>query len=59
MLDKIKSGEVKIESIDDAMAAMMKQMGVSDKDMADAVLMVGGIFKGNGEDKKDKSAWCN
>lgn len=53
VLDKIKSGEVKVESIDDAMAAMMKQMGVSDKDMAEAVLAVDGIFEGNGEDKKN------
>ncbi len=37
VLDKIKSGEVKVDSIEDAMAAMKAQMGVSDVDMADAL----------------------
>lgn len=32
MLDKIKAGEVKVDSIEDAMAAMMEQMGVSERD---------------------------
>ncbi|MCM1168260.1 MAG: hypothetical protein NC401_19925 [Ruminococcus sp.] len=44
VLDKIMSGEVKVESIDDAMSAMMKQMGVTDKDMAEAITAVGYNF---------------
>lgn len=44
VLDKIKSGEVKVDSIEDAMAAMMAQMGVSDGEMADTLLEIMGSF---------------
>lgn len=51
VLDKIKSGEVKVDSIEDAMAAMMAQMGVSDSDMAEAIMEVGDIFAKDDENK--------
>ena len=44
VLDKIKSGEVKVDSIEDTMAAMKAQMGVSDLEMADALLDIVDIF---------------
>lgn len=44
VLDKIKAGEVKVDSIEDAMAAMMEQMGVSDTDMAEAIIAAGDFF---------------
>ena len=40
----LKSGVVKVDSIEDAMAAMKAQMGVSDTDMADALLDIVDIF---------------
>lgn len=51
VLDKIKSGEVKVDSIEDAMAAMMAQMGVSDSDMAEAIMEFGDIFAKDDENK--------
>lgn len=33
MLDKIKSGEVKVDSVEDSLAAMMGQMGVTEEDV--------------------------
>ncbi|MDE6726885.1 MAG: helix-turn-helix domain-containing protein [Oscillospiraceae bacterium] len=53
VLDKIKSGEVKVDSIEDAMAAMMAQMGVSDVQMADAIMAVGDYFT-EGDDDGDE-----
>ena len=50
MLDKIKSGEVKVDSIEDAMAAMKVQMGVSDMEMADALLDIVDIFAVHDDD---------
>ena len=50
VLDKIKSGEVKVDSIEDAMAVMMEQMGVSDTDMAEAIMAGGDIFVGDNDD---------
>lgn len=50
VLDKIKSGEVKVDSIEDAMAAMKAQMGVSDVDMADALLDIVDIFAVHDDD---------
>lgn len=50
VIDKIKSGEVKVDSIEDAMEAMMKQMGVSDADMVEAVMAVGEMFTKENED---------
>ena len=52
VLDKIKSGEIKVDSIEDAMAAMMKQMGVSDTEMAEAIMAVGDIFPKEDDDGK-------
>ena len=52
VLDKIKSGEVKVDSIEDAMMAMMKQMGVSDTEMAEAIMAVGDIFPEEDDDDK-------
>ena len=49
VLDKIESGEVKVDSIEDAMAAMMEQMGVSGSDMTEAILAVGNIFDNEDE----------
>lgn len=53
VLDKIKSGEVKVDSIEDAMAAMKAQMGVSDVEMADAIMAVGDYFT-EGDDDGDE-----
>lgn len=50
VLDKIKAGEVKVDSIEDAMAAMMEQMGVSDVEMADALLDIVDIFAVHDDD---------
>ncbi|MCH5205275.1 MAG: hypothetical protein J1F03_11040, partial [Oscillospiraceae bacterium] len=51
VLDKIKSGEVKVDSIEDAMAVMMEQMGVSNTDMAEAIMAGENIFiKGDADD---------
>ena len=53
VLDKIKSGEVKVNSIEDAMAAMMEQMGVSESDMTEAILDIGNIFATKDDDKNN------
>ena len=53
VLDKIKSGEVKVDSIEDAIAVMMKQMGVSDTDLADALLDIVDIFAVQNDDNND------
>ena len=50
VLDKIKSREVKVDSIEDAMAAMKAQMGVSDVEMADALLDIVDIFAVHDDD---------
>ena len=51
VLDKIKSGEVKVDSIEDAMAVMMEQMGVSNTDMAEAIMAGENIFiEGDADD---------
>ena len=47
VLDKIKVGEVKVDSIEDA---MMEQMGVSDTDMTEAIMAVENIFTANDDD---------
>lgn len=44
VLDKIKSGEVAVNSVEDAMAVMRAQMGVSDEEIADALLDIVDIF---------------
>ena len=36
--------EVKVDSIEDAMAVMMAQMGVSDVQMAETIMAVGDYF---------------
>ena len=42
-----------MDSIEDAMAVMMEQMGVSDTDMAEAILAGGDIFvEDNDDDSK-------
>ena len=51
VLDKIKSGEVKVDSIEDAMAVMMEQMGVSNTDMAEAIMASEDIFVESDEDE--------
>ena len=51
-LDKIKSGVVAVDNIEDVMAVMMKQMGVSDSDMAEAIMAVGDIFPEEDDDGK-------
>ncbi len=40
VLDKIKSGEVKVDSVEGAVAAMMKHMGVSNTEMNEAIIEV-------------------
>lgn len=53
VLDKIKSGEVKVDSIEDAMAAMMTQMGVSNVEMTETIMAVGDYFT-EGDDDGDE-----
>lgn len=53
VLDKIKSGAVKIDNIEDAMAAMMEQMGVSDNEMAEAIMSFDDVFP-DAEDNSSK-----
>lgn len=50
VLDKIKSGEVKVDRIEDAMAVMMAQIGVSDGEIADALLDIVDIFAVHDDD---------
>lgn len=50
MLDKIKSGEVKVNRIENAMAVMMAQIGVSDGEIADALLDIVDIFAVHDDD---------
>ena len=54
VLDKIKSGEVKVDSIENAMAVMMERMKVPDIDMAEVIMEIGYIFadKDDGNDIK-------
>lgn len=47
VLDKIKSDDVMIGSIENAIAAIMKQMGLPDTDMAEARMEVGDVFAGS------------
>ena len=50
VLDKIKSGEVKVNRIENAMAVMMAQIGVSDGEIADALLDIVDIFAVHDDD---------
>ncbi len=54
VLDKIKSGGVKVDNIEEAMAAMMAQMGVSDVEMADALLDIVDFFAVQDDDKSNE-----
>lgn len=53
VLDKIKSGEVKVNSIEEAMAAMMDQMGVYESDMTEAIFDIGNIFATKDDDDEN------
>lgn len=53
VLDKIKSGEVAVNSVEEAMAAMMAQMGVSDTEMSEAIMSFDDVFP-DAEDNSSK-----